>query len=261
MALLAAWLARRMIGPPSIAPAAVALVAAAVVLALPRLGFVVATSALAAAAALQGHSGEALIVAVGALVPVAALPRAGIAWPLATGAPALGAVGLAGAWPALASGAGSTWRRAGLGFAGWIWLLLATPLTGSVLYLPAPAGVPPLGVWSSSVYETLHHVLGPLLSSGALAGAPVWALAAVLLPHLVKRRSLWLDAVRVAAWTAFVVSATELAVRAAGAAPALGAPRTAVLGAVAAALVALCPSAVAAWRRRPRSDQPHAGLS
>jgi hypothetical protein len=261
MALLAAWLARRLLGPPAIAPAAVALVAAAVVLALPRLGFVAVSSALAATAAVRGHSGEALVVVVGALVPIALLPRDGIAWPLPAGAPALGALGLAGAWPAFVSSASSAWRRAALGLAGWIWLLLATPLTGSALYLPAAAGLPPHRVWSTSLYETLHHVLAPIISSGALAGAPVWALAAVSLPYVVRRRSLALDAIRVAGWAAFVVSATELAVRAAAPASAPRASDTAVIGAVAGALVALYPSAAAAWRQRGVSDEPQAGLS
>jgi hypothetical protein len=261
MALLAAWLTRRIIGPPSIAPAAAALVAAAVVLVLPRLGFVAVTSALAAAAVLRGHSGEALIVVVGALVPIISLPRAGVAWPLAVGAPALGGLGLAGAWPAFAGKAGSAWRRAALGLTGWIWLLLATPLSGSALYLPAVARLPPHSVWSPSVYETAHHVLGPLVSSGALAGAPVWAAAAASLPFVVRCRSLTIDAIRVAGWAAFVVSATELAIRASSPASTLRAPDTAVLGAVAGALVALSPSVAAAWWKRHRSGEPQAGLS
>jgi hypothetical protein len=97
------------------------------------------------------------------------------------------------------------------------------------------------------------------VSSGALAGAPVWALAAVSLPYLVGRRSLALDAVRVVGWTAFVVSATEVAVRA-GHGSGISAPRTAVVGAAAAAVVALSPSAAAAWRRRRRSNEPQAGI-
>jgi hypothetical protein len=259
-ALLAAWLARRILGPPSIAPAAVALLSAGIVLVLPRLGFAAVASALAGVAALRGHSGEAVIVAVGALVPMLGLARSGVLWPVGAGAPALGAIGLAGAWPAFAAGARSAWQRAALGLAGWVWLLLATPLTGSALYLSAPAGLPPHDVWSSSAYQAVRHVLVPLASSGALAGAAVWALAAASLPYLVGRRSLGLDAVRVAGWTAFVVSTTELAVRSAGAGSGVSAPRTAVVGAVAAAIVALLPSAAAAWRRRPRSNEPQAGI-
>jgi eukaryotic-like serine/threonine-protein kinase len=260
MALLAAWLARRILGPPSIAPAAVALLAAGVVLVLPRLGFAAVASGLAGVAAVRGHSGEAVLVLVGAVVPIPILIRKGVLWPVAAGAPALGAIGLAGAWPAFAAGARSAWQRAALGLAGWVWLLLATPLSGSGLYLPTPTGLPPHNVWSSSAYQAVHHVLIPLVRSGALAGAPVWALAAASLPYLVNRRSLAFDAVRVVAWTAFVVSATELAVRAAGHGAGISTPRTAVVGAIVAAVIALCPSAAAAWRRRPRSNEPQAGI-
>ncbi len=261
MALLAAWLARRILGPPSIAPAAVALLAAGIVLVLPRLGFIAVASALATVAALRGHSGEAVIVLAGAVIPLSVLLRTGVVWPLAAGAPALGAVGLAGAWPAFAAAARSPWQRAALGLTGWIWVLLATPLSGSDLYLPAPPGLPPHSIWTSSAYGTVHHVLAPLVSSGALAGAPVWALAAAALPYLVKRRSLALDAARVAGWAAFTASATELAVRAAGHGSPLSAPHTAVIGAVAGAVVALCPSVAGARRRRPnRSNEPQAGI-
>jgi eukaryotic-like serine/threonine-protein kinase len=260
MALLSAWLARRILGPPAIAPAAVALLGAGIVLLLPRVGFVAVACVLAGAAALRGHSGEAVIVVVGALITMAALPRRGVAWPLAAGAPALGAAGLAGAWPAFAAGGRTAWQRGALGAAGWIWLLLATPLSGAPLYLKPPTGLPPRGVWSASAYETIHHVLAPLLDSGALAGAPVWAIAAVALPHLVRRRSLALDAVRVTGWAAFVASVTELAVRAAGAGSGLATPRTAVMGAIAAAMVGLWPSATTAWRQRSRSNEPQAGI-
>jgi hypothetical protein len=116
-------------------------------------------------------------------------------------------------------------------------------------------------VWSSSLYETVHHVLAPIASTGALAGAPVWALAAASLPYLVKRRSLPLDTIRVVGWAAFVVSATELATRAAATTSAVASPHTAVLGAAAGALVALCPSAAAAWRQRRGLDEPQPGLS
>lgn len=259
-ALLAAWLARRILGAPSIAPAVVALLAAGLVLVLPRLGFAAVVSGLATAAASRGHSGDAVIVLAGAVVPMLLLLRSGVTWPLAAGAPALAAVGVAGAWPAFAACARSAWQRAALGLVGWVWLLLATPLSGSALYVAPPPGLPPHSVWSSSAYQAVNHVLAPLASSGALAGAPVWALAAAVLPYLVNRRSLALDTVRVAGWTAFVVSATELALRTARHGPSPSAPHTAAVGAVAAAVVALSPSLAAAWRRKPRSNEPQAGI-
>ena len=73
----------------------------------------------------QEHAGGALLLVAGALVPVVLSPRDGPAWPLSAGAPALGAIGLACAWPGVAGLTGPIWRRAMLGATGWIWLALA----------------------------------------------------------------------------------------------------------------------------------------
>ena len=56
---------------------------------------------------------------------------------------------------------------------------------------------------------TAHDVLSPIFSSGVLAAAPVWALAAVVLPWLVRGRSLPLDLVLVTIWAATTVSASD----------------------------------------------------
>ena len=155
------------------------------------------------------------------LVPVLVLPRRPCAWPLAAAAPALGLLGLAGAWPALA-GAGRhrlapRGDRVGrLDLAG----LLAAPLAG-----PDPVPVRRSGnrageSVAGSPYDTVHHVLMPVLSSGALAAAPVWALAAAVLPWLVRHRSPALDVVRAVLWAGLLAAATMLAVAAVTAAAA-----------------------------------------
>jgi serine/threonine-protein kinase len=258
-AALTGWLAAHVLAPPPLAPAAAALASAAVVLALPRAGFALVAASLALLAAIQGHAGEALVIAVGALVPIAVSPRGEPLWPLAGGAPLLGLVGLGGAWPAIAARAKSMRARAVLGLVGWIWLALASPMDGSGMYVSLPAGSPPLGVWSTSAYETFHHVLGALLSSGALAAAPVWALAAVVLPKMVTRRSLFVDAGRVAAWAAVLVASTEAAISLAHFGLARATLSGTVLGAVGAGVIALTPSAAAAWTRN-RSGYLEAGL-
>ena len=121
-ALSTGWLATHLLAPSPVPPTAAALLAAAVVLALPRIGWLSATAALAGTALTQGRPGAALVLTIAALVPVALVPRRGTAWPLAAGAPALGLVGLAGAWPALAGRAwGNAWRRAVLALTGWVW--------------------------------------------------------------------------------------------------------------------------------------------
>jgi hypothetical protein len=255
---MAGWVAAHTLGATTLTPATIGLAAAAVVLVLPRVGFGAVALLLVAGAALGGHAGAALVVALAALIPVVLLPRDGVAWPLAAGAPVLGALALAGAWPALAARAAGAWRRAALAATGWLWLALATPLSGSGLYLSS-RGMPARAIWSPSMYDAVHHVLGPVLTGGVLLAALVWGAAAVVLPSLVAGRSLALDAARVIAWSALVVSCTEIALRL-GSGGRVTAPRAAAIGAVAAAAVALGPSLASAWRPRPRSEVTRAGL-
>jgi hypothetical protein len=217
-------------------------------LALPRLGFVVAAIAVSLLAVLQGHAGDALVLAAGAAVAVAVARRGRPPWPLAVCAPLLGVVGLAGAWPALAARAATARERAALGFTGWVWLVLAGRLAGTTLYVQVPTGAPPHSLWSSSPYEATHHVLGGLIGSGALAPAPVWALAAVLLPPLVKRRSLALDAAAVGAWALLLVAFTELAITVGHLSSPVATLHSSLPGAIAACAVALAPSALAKRR-------------
>jgi hypothetical protein len=248
-AALTGWLSAHALAPSPLAAAAAALAAAAIMLGLPRAGFALVAAGLTLVAAIQGHAGEALVIAIAALVPTAVSPRGVPLWPLAGGAPLLGFVGLAGAWPAIAAKADSVRSRAVLGLVGWVWLALASPMTGGATYVVMPPGNPPFGVWSTSAYEAFHQVLGALLSSGALAAAPVWALGAVVLPAMVTRRSLLLDAGRVAAWAGMLVVCSEAAIALAHFGLGRATLRGAVVGAVGAAVIALAPSALAAWHR------------
>ncbi|MGH2888008.1 MAG: hypothetical protein ACRDNJ_00115 [Solirubrobacteraceae bacterium] len=102
--------------------------------------------------------------------------------------------------------------------------------------------------WLAQPSQALHHVLAPLLTSGALAPAVVWAGAAVVLPWIVRGRSLALDGVRVTVWAAAVVSATGAAISAVHGPSPAGAPPQAAVGAMVAAVIALAPHAVARWR-------------
>jgi hypothetical protein len=208
--------------------------------------------ATGAATIAQGHPGFALLAATALLVPMFLAPLRATVWPLAAGAPALGLVGLAGAWPAVAGLAPSAWRRAAIGAGGWIWLLLIAPVAGRVLYLTPPRGLPPASQWAGSASGTAAHVLSPLLRSGALAPAVIWALAAVVLPWLVRRHSFALDLVRCVVWAAMLVSGTSAAVVAAGGLPRAPGLHGAILGAGLAVVVALgapwLATARVAWR-------------
>ncbi len=249
-ALIAGWLATHALTPSPAAPAAVAVLAAGVTLALPRVGYLLTALAFVIATLAQHHPGAALLIALAALVPAALLPRKGTLWPLPVAAPALALISLAGAWPALAARAGTTLRRGVLGAAGWIWLVLASELTATTMYVRRPPGTPAAKTWMSSLNATVDHVLKPLAHSGLLAPALIWAAAAIVLPWIVRARSPALDLIRVTIWTAIVASATVALVKPAS----LIDSRVVALGAVASALVALVPTILAAWWRRRYAD-------
>ena len=125
-----------------------------------------------------------------------------------------------------------------------------SPLAAADLYTRRPAGIPAPDVWTASLSVTLTTCSGRSSAPGVLAAAPVWALAAVVLPWLVRGRSLPLDLVLVTIWAATTVSATDtviaLAHHGAGASTAPGA----IAGAIAGGLLALSPTLAQAWRSR-----------
>ena len=83
-------------------------------------------------------------------------------------APALGLVGLAGAFPALAGQRARLVERAALAALGYWWLILAEPLLDRRLWLGVPAGTPARAVWEGSLSSAATHVVGPSLSLGVL---------------------------------------------------------------------------------------------
>jgi eukaryotic-like serine/threonine-protein kinase len=219
-AATAAWLAHHIPGSSPVPAAAAACVAGVLVAALPRAGWLALTAFMATCLVTHSHAGGALLLVAGALAPVLMSPRDGPAWPLAAGAPALGAIGLASAWPAVAGFAGPVWRRATLAATGWLWLALAHE------------------TYTGSTGATVHHGLAPLLTVGTLVGAGVWAAAAIVLPWAGIRRSPALEAALLAGWAAALALGTIAASNLGASGPHLTAG-AAVVGALAGALVAL----------------------
>jgi hypothetical protein len=124
-------------------------------------------------------------------------------------APALGLIGLAGAFPAVAARAGkSWWQRAVIAAAGYIWLIAAGMLCGHNLFW-LPLKMVPARVWLSSPDTMFNQVLVPLVHARGLAGALVWALAAALAPLLATRRWPTLDLLLAVGWGAAMISALE----------------------------------------------------
>jgi hypothetical protein len=183
-------------------------VAAAAVLVLPRLGWLATVAVLVAWLAVVAP-GVALLVGLAAAPVPFLLPQRGSTWSAPALAPLLGAVGLAGAWPALAGQAARWPARAALGALGGWWLALAEALTGNRLELGPAPGVLTRGAWDESALDAARDAVWPLLSGGALALAALWALAALLLPLLVRGRSAALDLVAAAGWAAALAAATQ----------------------------------------------------
>jgi len=235
----------------AVAPAALVLtglVCAVAVALLPRLGWIAA--ALAAVALLApDRGGTALLVAVAALPVPLLLRRWPLAWSLPALAPLLGALGLAGGFPALAFALRSWRARAALGALGAWWLLLAQALGQR-----HRAGF--VGADVDAAAHGAGQSLAALVSGAALGYLAVWALAAAVAPWLVRGRSLALDVIAAALWAGALVGATGAVARALGLAP----PPHVAVAALAGA--ALCLAARAGgWRLASGPDTvvPHHG--
>jgi hypothetical protein len=192
------------LGVPVPVPAgAAALAAGAAALLLPRvawlLGALLATAWLATSA---GLGGAAIVLALG-LAPVPLLlPRAGAWWSVSGAAPALGVVGLAVAFPVVAALPRSPWRRAVLGAAGAWWLMLGEALVGRRLLAGPAAGTAVAIRWEDAPGAVVSGVLQPLFASPLPVLCAVWAVAAVVLPWLVRGRSPLAAAVGAVGWGA-----------------------------------------------------------
>ena len=155
---------------------AAALVVAVAVAALPRLGWLLAAAGGVAVAGEPGAARRRMLAASPLLLPRARArcgrsppPRRCSAWPAS---PAR--------IPAIAGAARGAWTRAALGAAGLWWLLLAEPLLGRDLALGTRGDAGDVPGRSARA---------------ALLLAPLWALAALVLPWLVPGRALAVDVV------------------------------------------------------------------
>ena len=228
------------LGPdPPLPPAAAGAAAALAVAVLPRVGWLVAATALTAWLAGVHRGGVAALVLAAALPTAVLLRRGGPLWSAPAFAPLLGVAGLAGAWPALAGQAARPWHRLALGALGAWWLVLAEALAGDRLALGPP---PDAGEWQRAAGRTAEDVLAPIVPHGAVLVAALWALAALALPVLVRGRVFAVDLVGATMWAAALGSATQAV------APGM---RGLVAGAVAAGGVAVAARAI---RPRPPSE-------
>jgi eukaryotic-like serine/threonine-protein kinase len=125
--------------------------------------------------------------------------------PLPAAAPVLGLAGLAPVYPAMAGLVRPLGARALLGATGYLWLATFEVIGDRTLLLGPEAGAP--DGWQESAGTAFSDVLLPLFDGTVLAAAGVWALAAVVLPMLVRGRAPVLDALGALIWAAALITA------------------------------------------------------
>jgi hypothetical protein len=126
--------------------------------------------------------------------------------------------------------------------------VLAEPLVERTLVFGPAPGTPDRPSFDGAPGITAGDVIAPAASSGALLLAAIWAGAALVLPWLVRGRSLASDVVAATAWAAGTAAATVALGGWLGDRVADGTPRGAVAGAVVAGALAV---ALAHARRPP----------
>jgi serine/threonine protein kinase len=215
---------------------------------LPRLVWAAAAIALLAWQALGGDFGLPLLLAAGALPLLLAMPRrASLGWLAPALAPLLGLVGLAAAFPAVASLPSAPRTRAWLGALGYWWLCLAQVglqrgLAPAVAFSTGFPSANAGSAWARPGWErsptAAAHAIGPLLSPAMLAGAALWAFGAVLAPWLVRKRGVALDLPLAGLWSAAMLVGPALiaGILQAGSSTPVP-PASAILGAVLGALL------------------------
>jgi serine/threonine protein kinase len=191
-----AWFAAGVLSPSPVLPAVAVLVTGLAVAVLPRIAWLLLTVCAALLLVAQGSPGGAVVLLVAVIPTVVLLFRSPGRSALPAVVPALGLIGLAGVWPALAGRACTAWERVVLGAAGWLWLVVGGFLSGQMTYVRPSPPIPPPRIWMSSLPAAEHQVLHPLLYSGILAPGLVWAAAALILPVIgragrAQRRSAW----------------------------------------------------------------------
>ena len=232
-------------GTPPAQPLVAGALAAAVIGLLPRLGWIATATVLLGWLVGDANTGLALLLACALIAPPLLLPLRGRAWSVPFAAPLMGVALLAGAYPALAGQARTLWRRAALGALGFWLVVLAEPVVGEALWYGSPRGVPDGTAWEGSATDAVTQVLRPLLDSGVLACAGLWAAGAAILPWLVRGRHAALDLVSATLWAAGLAAGASAIGNALGpgAVPRAD-PRGVALGAAAGVLIAVAARAL-----------------
>ncbi|MET0604514.1 MAG: serine/threonine-protein kinase, partial [Baekduia sp.] len=162
---------------PPIAPLTGALAVGLATLLLPRLAWLAFAGATITWLFTEVPDRAWLVLAAALPVPLLLRRAAPATWSLPGTAPLLALGTVAGAFPAVAARAGSLPRRAAAGALGAWWLLLAEAATGRHLLLGAPA---------DAAHGGGTDAIATVATSPAIALLGVWAVAAAVLPYLVR---------------------------------------------------------------------------
>ena len=243
---------------PALAPPVAAAAVVALVAVLPRTGWLLAALATSLLLALgpAPRPGAAVLLAALVAAPPLLLRADGRSWSLPALAPALGLLGLAGAYPALAGRAPRWSARLALGALGAWWVVLAEPLFSRALVYGVAPGTPDRPDFDGAPGIAAGDVIAAACGSGALLLALIWGGAALVLPWVVRGRSLGADLVGAAAWAAGTATAAAALGTWLGDRVGQPEPRGLAAGAVAAAALAL----VLAHGRRPEPAEPEIDL-
>ena len=227
-------------GQASPSPLLTGALAATAVGLLPRIGWIVAAAVLVGwLAGEAGQPGTALLIGAAVVAIPPLLPLAGRAWSVPLAAPLMGLAMLAGAYPAIAGQAKTPWRRAALGALGFWTLALAELVVHATLFYGQARGTLPPHAWESSAPDAWRQAVEPLLRSGALACAALWAAGALVLPWLVRGRRAALDLVAATVWAAGLAAGAAAIGHALGDKVPSPDPRGAAFGAAIAVLLAV----------------------
>jgi hypothetical protein len=196
----------------------VAVAAFALAALAPSAGWLVLAFGLVSWLALAGQPGTAVVLCV-AFAPVPVLLAADPwLWSVPLLGPVLGALGVAAAYPGVAArgGAASPWRRAALGALGYWWVAITEALANKRFFFGVGAGARPRSTWDGSVPGAFSHALAPLCTVGHLAPAVLWAIAALILPWLLRATSRAMRAFGALAWAAALILASTALARQVG---------------------------------------------
>jgi eukaryotic-like serine/threonine-protein kinase len=217
-----------------VSPVIGAVATAVLVALLPRAGWLIAVAGTAVVLALSPvpRPGAALLLLALAAGSPLLLRADGRSWSLPALAPVLGLIGLAGAYPAVAGRAPRWSARLALGALGAWWIVLAEPLfERALVFGPAPSTAARAN-FDGAPGIVAGDVIAPAFSSGGLLLAVVWGVAALVLPWVVRGRSLQSDVVAATTWAAGLAATTAALGESLGDRVGQPAPHGAVLGAV-----------------------------